>query len=260
MFQRFVVLLSMILRVLSRYLRLRREIISKGNDYWNFDKAEEMARKELHGLVDAGKSMLHLVWPLFIVLELWMLVRPVWSSLFLLPSRWSLCCHESDRPSKRPFQSGRRMYQKEHHEAPMNFQFEIRLHHSSITQNVYLEQYWQSGPPVLRGAMQKFCSDWSRVYGRSAPMKLESDLKWCRGMAERSGSNWLGFVPLQESCLLEKIKPRLRTPVLQVQRMDERTDSKIRTQYTNHPDPGRRSDRPKNVSWIVSFVYGHHRH
>ena len=47
----------------------------------------------------------------------------------------------------------------------MNFQFRdpTPSQFDDPKLNVYLEQYWQAGPPVLRGAdAQKFCSDWSK--------------------------------------------------------------------------------------------------
>ena len=64
--------------------------------------------------------------------------------------------------------------------------------------NVYLAQYWNAGAPVLRsGDAQKSCADWSKVFGRKAPIKLEigpGNGFFLAGMAALDpGSDWLGM-------------------------------------------------------------------
>ena len=142
---------------------------------------------------------------------------------------------------------------------PINFQFRdpTPSQFDDPKLNVYLEQYWQAGPPVLRGVdAQKFCANWSDVYGRNAPIKLEigpGNGFFLAGMAALDpDSNWLGMEIRYKRVMLcaRKIQAKgvqnARITRYNAWMVGELfSEDSLSGLYTNHPDPWKKKRQAK---------------
>ena len=123
--------------------------------------------------------------------------------------------------------------------------------------NVYLKQYWSSGPPVLRGCdAQKCCSDWDAFFGRKAPLKLEVGAGngfFLAGMAAKDPqSNWLGLEIRYKRvmlCARKILSEQIQNA--RIMRYDAWLVHELFSQgslsalYTNHPDPWQKKRQAK---------------
>ena len=123
--------------------------------------------------------------------------------------------------------------------------------------NVHLQEYWKAGAPVLRSKeAQQASQDWSRVFGREAPLNLEigpGNGFFLAGMAEfYPEEDWLGLEIRYKRVMLcaKKIQSKALSNAL-ITRYDAWLVGELFPQdslsglYTNHPDPWQKKRQAK---------------
>jgi len=123
--------------------------------------------------------------------------------------------------------------------------------------NVHLQEYWKSGAPVLRSKeAQEASHDWSRVFGRDAPLNLEigsGNGFFLAGMASHfPNENWLGLEIRYKRVMLcaKKIISKDLSNAL-ITRYDAWLiaelfgENSLSGLYTNHPDPWQKKRQAK---------------
>lgn len=150
---------------------------------------------------------------------------------------------------------------------PVKFQFidPTLDHFDNPSINVHLEQYWNAGPPVLRAVdAQKSCTDWSTVYGRTAPLMLEigsGNGFFLAGMAAlEPEADWLGLEIRYKRVMLcaRKIEAK-GVSNARITRYDAWLVKELFAKnslsglYTNHPDPWQKERQAKKRLLNRSF-------